>query len=149
MNSGIGISFKLNFEAFEFVCKCRHLSDLRLVVRLVLARSNSFHRKCNLLSSFVDRDNFFVTQSGKWSMADVLVVAIFMAYIGFNGIINSQLDTMSEAYTNLELITTNGTSLQPGYNIFLCYVILAMFLSHFIKNRPHECKSKNEDKLPE
>jgi hypothetical protein len=28
---------------------------------------------------------FFVLKSGKWSMADVMVVAIFMAYIGFNG----------------------------------------------------------------
>ena len=34
---------------------------------------------------------FFVLKSGKWSMADVMVVAIFMAYIGFNGIITSQL----------------------------------------------------------
>jgi uncharacterized paraquat-inducible protein A len=80
--------------------------------------------------------NFFVLQSGKWSMADVLVVAIFMAYIGFNGIINSQLGSMSEASTNTELITTNGTSLQPGYYIFLAYVILAMFLSHMLKTRP-------------
>jgi len=30
---------------------------------------------------------FFVKKSGKWSMADVMVVAIFMAYIGFNGIV--------------------------------------------------------------
>jgi uncharacterized paraquat-inducible protein A len=82
--------------------------------------------------------HFFVVHSGKWSMADVLVVAIFMAFIGFNGIVNSQLGSMDEAYNNLELITTNGTNLQPGFYIFLAYVILAMFLSNFIKNRP--CK---------
>jgi hypothetical protein len=83
---------------------------------------------------------FFVEQSGKWSMADVLVVAIFMAYIGFNGIINSQLGNMAEGATNLELITTNGTSLQPGYYLFLSYTILAMFLSLFLKHRPYECE---------
>ncbi|WP_257899694.1 paraquat-inducible protein A, partial [Klebsiella pneumoniae] len=33
---------------------------------------------------------FFVLQSGKWSMSDVLVVSIFMAYIGFNGMITNQ-----------------------------------------------------------
>ncbi|MBP9198303.1 MAG: paraquat-inducible protein A, partial [Saprospiraceae bacterium] len=32
---------------------------------------------------------------GKWSMADVFVVALFMAYIGFYGIISSQLDSIA------------------------------------------------------
>jgi hypothetical protein len=82
---------------------------------------------------------FFVEKSGKWSMADVLVVAIFMSYIGFNGIINSQLSSMSETSPNLELVTTNGTSLQPGYYLFLTYTILAMFLANFLKNRPYDC----------
>ena len=63
--------------------------------------------------------NFFVIHSGKWSMADVLVVAIFMANIGFNGIVNSQLGNFGEEAPNLELITTNGTSLEPGYYLFM------------------------------
>ncbi|MBA2405100.1 MAG: paraquat-inducible protein A [Bdellovibrionales bacterium] len=85
---------------------------------------------------------FFVEQSGKWSMADVLVVAIFMSYIGFNGIINSQLGNLGESTPNLELITTNGTNLQPGYYLFLAYTVLAMFLSLFLKNRPYICEDK-------
>jgi uncharacterized paraquat-inducible protein A len=32
-----------------------------------------------------------VFKTGKWSMADVIVVAIFMAYIGFSGIVGEQL----------------------------------------------------------
>ena len=40
---------------------------------------------------------FLVLKSGKWSMADVMVVAIFMAYIGFNGIISSQLGHLRSA----------------------------------------------------
>lgn len=83
---------------------------------------------------------FFVEKSGKWSMADVLVVAIFMAYIGFNGIINSQLASMSETAKNMELITTNGTALQPGYYLFFTYTVLAMFLSNFLKSRPYQCE---------
>lgn len=84
--------------------------------------------------------NFFVLHSGKWSMADVLVVAIFMAFIGFNGIVNSQLGNMGAEAPNLELITTNGTSLQPGYYLFMTYTILAMILSVFLKNRPYKCE---------
>ena len=58
---------------------------------------------------------FFVLKSGKWSMADVMVVAIFMAYIGFNGIIASQFGKLSSAGQDLVVITTNATSLQPGF----------------------------------
>ena len=85
--------------------------------------------------------SFFVLKSGKWSMADVLVVAIFMAYIGFNGIINSQMGSMAESGENLQMVTTNGTNLQPGYFMFLAYTILAMFLSGFIRNRPFVCET--------
>ena len=46
---------------------------------------------------------FLVFKSGKWSMADVMVVAIFMSYIGFTGIISSQLGPVS--YTHLTLPT--------------------------------------------
>lgn len=83
--------------------------------------------------------NFFVLQSGKWSMADVLVVAIFMAYIGFNGILNTQLEQISKYSEGLDIITTNGTSLQPGFYTFLVYTILAMFLSGYLKSRPRDC----------
>lgn len=82
---------------------------------------------------------FFVLKSGKWSMADVLVVAIFMAFIGFNGIINSQLGDLKPPGEAMELLTTNRTNLQPGFYIFLAYTILAMFLSGFLKSRPYDC----------
>lgn len=75
-------------------------------------------------------------------MADVLVVAIFMAYIGFNGIINNQLDELKEFTTDVTMLTTNGTTLMPGLYIFMTYTILAMFLSGFIKNRPYDCNNK-------
>ena len=80
---------------------------------------------------------FFVLKSGKWSMADVMVVAMFMAYIGFNGIITSQLGQLSSSARELEILTTNGTSLQPGYYLFLTYTLLALFLSGFLTRKPH------------
>lgn len=75
---------------------------------------------------------FFVLKSGKWSMADVMVVAIFMAYIGFNGIIASQFGKLRSVTQELVMLTTNGTSLQPGYYLFLTYTLLALFLSDFL-----------------
>lgn len=75
---------------------------------------------------------FFVLKSGKWSMTDVLVVAIFMAYIGFNGIISSQFEKLNRKGSDLVLLTTNGTSLQAGFYLFLAYALLALFLSSFL-----------------
>lgn len=79
---------------------------------------------------------FFVLKSGKWSMADVMVVAIFMAYIGFNGIITSQLGHLSSANQELVILTTNATALQPGYYLFLTYTLLALMLSGFLTRKP-------------
>jgi hypothetical protein len=79
---------------------------------------------------------FFVMHAGKWSMADVMVVAIFMAYIGFNGIITSQLGHLNSSDQELVILTTNGTSLQPGYYLFLSYVLLALLLTSLLKRSP-------------
>ncbi len=81
---------------------------------------------------------FFVLKSGKWSMTDVLIVAIFMAYIGFNGIITSQFGSLNSKDQEMVILTTNGTSLQPGFYIFLTYTILALFLSEFLTRKPKE-----------
>ena len=86
---------------------------------------------------------FFVLKSGKWSMADVMVVAIFMAYIGFNGVISSQFGQLRAAAQEVELLTTNGTSLQPGYYLFLTYTLLALFLSGFLSRKPQAFERKN------
>lgn len=88
------------------------------------------------------RDNslvkFFVFKSGKWSMADVMVVAIFMSYIGFNGIITSQFGKLNKPSQELVILTTNGTALQPGYYLFLTYTLLALFLSVYLTRKPAE-----------
>jgi hypothetical protein len=76
-------------------------------------------------------------------MADVMVVAIFMAYIGFNGIIDSQFGQLSSAGQELVILTTNGTSLQPGYYLFLTYTLLALFFSGFLTRKPPLSERKN------
>lgn len=79
---------------------------------------------------------FFVIKSGKWSMADVMTVAIFIAYIGFNGIVTSQFGQLNSNEQEFVLLTTNRTSLQPGYYIFLTYTVLALFFSGFLTRKP-------------
>ena len=86
---------------------------------------------------------FFVLKSGKWSMADVMVVGIFMAYIGFNGIIASQFGQFSSVGQELVLLNTNATSLQPGFYLFLTYTLLALLLSGFLTQKPETCERKN------
>jgi uncharacterized paraquat-inducible protein A len=87
---------------------------------------------------------FLVLKSGKWSMADVMVVAIFMAYIGFNGIISSQLGHLrSVADQEVVILTTNATALQPGYYLFLTYTLLALFLTGFLTRKPQAKESSN------
>ncbi len=85
---------------------------------------------------------FFVFKSGKWTMADVMVIAIFMAYIGFNGIITSQLGKLSSVNQEVVLLTTNGTSLLPGFYLFLTFALLALFLSGFLTRKPLEEKTQ-------
>jgi hypothetical protein len=90
---------------------------------------------------------FFVLKSGKWSMTDVLIVAIFMAYIGFNGIITSQFGNLNSTDQEIVILTTNGTSLQPGFYIFLTYTLLALFLSGFLTRelaKPAENKKEKK-----
>ena len=87
---------------------------------------------------------FFVFKSGKWSMADVMAVAIFMAYVAFNGIIKSQLSWMNWAAQNRnqDIITLNESTLQPGFYLFLSYVLLALFFAVFLSRKPQASETK-------
>jgi hypothetical protein len=84
---------------------------------------------------------FFAFKSGKWSMADVMVVAIFMAYVGFKGILDSQLGTMNMDTSSLTSIATNKTSLQPGFLLFIAFVLFGLILSVILKKiAPRQAK---------
>lgn len=76
---------------------------------------------------------YFAFQSGKWSMADVIVIAILMAYIGLNGLLEAQLSKLHVPATSLTLISTHNTALQPGYIIFIAFVLFGLVLSTILK----------------
>jgi len=76
---------------------------------------------------------YFAFQSGKWSMADVIVIAILMVYIGLNGLLDSQLKSLNIKSDLLTVMTTNNTALQPGYIIFISFVLYGLILSTILK----------------
>ncbi len=88
---------------------------------------------------------FFALRSAKWSMADVLVVAIFMAYVGFSGLIASQLSGLADAGSGVRVITTDGTALQIGFYMFLGFVISSLLVSAKLES---STTSRVMDKTP-
>ncbi|WP_131539622.1 paraquat-inducible protein A [Pedobacter nototheniae] len=82
---------------------------------------------------------YFAFQSGKWSMADVIVIAVLMAYIGLNGLLEGQLQALNIKNDSLTILTTNNTALQPGYIIFISFVLYGLILSTILKFiTPHD-----------
>ena len=77
---------------------------------------------------------FFALKSSKWSMADVMVVAIFMAYVGFNGMIGSQMALIAEGgmARGVEALTTEGTALQIGFFMFLAFCIASLLAASLV-----------------
>ena len=66
-------------------------------------------------------------------MADVMVIAIFMAYVGFRGILDDQLADITVHYETINMISTNGTRLQPGFILFVAFVIYNLVLAEILK----------------
>ncbi len=81
--------------------------------------------------------HFFAFNSAKWNMSDVLVLAILMTYIGFNGIVNSTLSDLNMNNETITSVTTNNTSIQPGFIIFTGFVLFSFTLSYILKNISH------------
>lgn len=76
---------------------------------------------------------YLTFELGKWDMSDVMIVGMLMTYIGLNGILKSQLSSLNIHSESLNVVTANGTSLQPGYFIFAGYVLFAALLSYILK----------------
>ena len=62
-----------------------------------------------------------------------MVVAIFMAYIGFNGVLNGQLKSLNFRSQTIGVIATNQTALQAGFALFLAFVLFGLALSVILK----------------
>jgi hypothetical protein len=80
------------------------------------------------------RTNRFVKllafELSKWSMADVMVLAIFMSFVAFNGVIGSAFDGLRDV-SNVQqvLIPTNASKILPGYYLFIGFCVSSIILS--------------------
>ena len=121
------------------------VGSLIFVFVIVLPVVRMLARGIHIISSKKFAENkvvrYLAFDSGKWDMADVMVVGILMTYIGLNGILKSQLSNLNIHNSFLTTVTENNTSLQPGYFVFTGYVLFALILSTILKRiTPHDVK---------
>lgn len=116
------------------------LPVIRLVSRGILVLSGSKLARNRVVK-------YLALEAGKWDMADVMIVGILMTYIGLNGILKSQLSNLNIHNSLLSTTTVNNTSLQPGYFIFVGYVIFAYVLSVILKRITPHSQKMTEDNL--
>ena len=67
---------------------------------------------------------FFVLESSKWSMADVMALAIFMAFVAFNGLVTNTMGFLAGMG-----IPTDSSKILPGYYLFIGFCLASLFLA--------------------
>jgi hypothetical protein len=92
----------------------------------ILALSACLFRPAMLRTSRIMK--FLAFESSKWSMADVMALAIFMSFVAFNGLIGSAMEGLRDAAGQLA-IPTNSSKILPGYYLFIGFCLASMFLS--------------------
>jgi hypothetical protein len=71
---------------------------------------------------------FFALESSKWSMADVMALAIFMAFVAFNGLIANTMRGLQDTGADVA-IPTDSSKILPGYQLFIGFCLASLFLS--------------------
>jgi hypothetical protein len=85
------------------------------------------------------RTNRFVKvlafELSKWSMADVMALAIFMSFVAFNGVIGSSWDGVREV-PNVQavMIPTNASRILPGFYLFVGFCLSSILLSQKLEH---------------
>jgi hypothetical protein len=94
----------------------------------MLALSASLFRPSLLRNSRVVRILAF--ELSKWSMADVMVLAIFMSFIAFNGVIEGGMGGIrSQPAVQQLVLPTDSSTILPGYYLFIGFCVGSIFLS--------------------
>ena len=80
----------------------------------------------------------------KWSMADVMALAIFMSFVAFNGVIGSSWDGV-RGMPGIQAVSfpTNASQILPGYYLFIGFCVSSIFLS---KKLEHGIASSSSSK---
>jgi len=94
----------------------------------MLALSASLFRPSLLRDSRIVRILAF--ELSKWSMADVMVLAIFMSFIAFNGVIEGGMGGIrSQPAVQQLVLPTDSSTILPGYYLFIGFCVGSIFLS--------------------
>ena len=83
---------------------------------------------------------WLATDSGKWSMADVFVVALIMAYIGMDQLISSHTSAMNTLFDEAQFVqAASASELGMGFYFFVSFVGLSFWTAR-------ECKRALEER---
>ena len=94
----------------------------------MLALSASLFRPSLLRNSRIVRMLAF--ELSKWSMADVMVLAIFMSFIAFNGVIEGGMGGIrSQPAVQQLVLPTDSSTILPGYYLFIGFCVGSIYLS--------------------
>jgi hypothetical protein len=108
----------------------------------LIASSLALYRPGLLERSLIVK--FFALESSKWSMADVMALAIFMAFVAFNGLIPNTMAGLAGGGAQLA-IPTNGSRILPGYYIFIGFCLASLFLG---KRLAHGIETSDTEPRP-
>jgi hypothetical protein len=103
------LMFSVVFPAFKVITTALCLHDPTLPAKYRLAR-------------------FFALESSKWSMADVMALAIFMSFVAFNGLIASAMSGLQSQSAQL-VIPTDSSKTLPGYYLFVGFCVTSLWLA--------------------
>jgi hypothetical protein len=105
----------------------------------MLALSASLFRPSLLRNSRIVR--LLAFELSKWSMADVMALAIFMSFVAFNGVIEAGMAGIRANPAVQQLvIPTNSSTILPGYYLFIGFCVASIYLS---KKLEHGIASKS------
>jgi hypothetical protein len=71
---------------------------------------------------------FFALESSKWSMADVMALAIFMSFVAFNGLIGNAMNGLQGPGVQL-VIPTDSSKTLPGFYLFVGFCLASLWLA--------------------
>jgi hypothetical protein len=80
---------------------------------------------------------FFALKSSKWSMADVMALAIFMSFVAFNGLIPNTMKGLLATGAEIA-IPTDSSKILPGYYLFIGFCLASLFVSQRIGALLHD-----------
>ena len=122
------ILIEMHRPAMSLVAVLVILFSVVFPVLKMLALSASLFRPSLLRNSRIVR--LLAFELSKWSMADVMVLAIFMSFVAFNGVIESGMGGIrAEPAVQQLVLPTNSSKILPGYYLFIGFCLASIHLS--------------------